>query len=154
MEELEDEGIWCFSGGWDEVDGGGLDLSGGRLWDVGGEVNEDALGGHVDGCDEGVDVGQEDGLERLFLFLLWWMDVSDQLFLFLVGAEKTGSEVLVHVFFIQVDHVLGDGIQTVFQNGGKLSGSMLLSESIFLSQGPDFPEEVFLVRDAVPEGLL
>ena len=55
---------------------------------------------------------------------------------------------------IQADHVLGDGIQTVFQNGGKLSGSMLLSESIFLSQGPDFPEEVFLVRDAVPEGLL
>ena len=102
MEELEDEGIWCFSGGWDEVDGGGLDLSGRRLWDVGGEVNEDALGGHVDGCDEGMDVGQEDGLEGLFFFLLWWMDVSDQLFLFLKGAEETGSEVLIHVFFIQV----------------------------------------------------
>ena len=136
------------------MDGGGLDFSGRRLRDIGGKADEDALGGHVDGCDEGVDVGQEDGLERLFLFLLWWMDVSDQLFLFLVGAEKTVSEVLVHVFFIQVDHVLGDGIQTVFQDGGELSGSMLLSESIFLSQGPDFPEEVFLVRDAVPEGLL
>ena len=154
MEELEDEGIWCFSGGWDEVDGIGLDFSGRRLRDVGGEADENALGGHVDGCDEGVDVGQEDGLERLFLFLLWWMDVSDQLFLFPVGAEKTGSEVLVHVFFIQVDHVLGDGIQTVFQDGGELSGSMLLPESIFLSQGPDFTEERFLVRDAVPEGLL
>lgn len=96
------------------MDGGGLDFSGRRLRDIGGKADEDALGGHVDGCDEGVDVGQEDGLERLFLFLLWWMDVSDQLFLFPVGAEKTGSEVLVHVFFIQVDHVLGDGIQTVF----------------------------------------
>ena len=82
------------------------------------------------------------------------MDVSDQLFLFPVGAEETVSEVLVHVFFIQVDHVLGDGIQTVFQDGGELSGSMLLPESIFLSQGPDFPEEVFLIRDAVPESLL
>ena len=136
------------------MDGGGLDFSGRRLRDIGGKADEDALGGHVDGCDEGVDVGQEDGLERLFLFLLWWMDVSDQLFLFLVGAEKTVSEVLVHVFFIQVDHVLGDGIQTVFQDGGELSGSMLLPESIFLSQGPDFPEEVFLIRDAVPESLL
>ena len=86
--------------------------------------------------------------------MLWWMDVSDQLFLFPVGAEETVSEVLVHVFFIQVDHVLGDGILTVFQNGGKLSGSMLLPESIFLPQGPDFAEEVFLIRDAVPESLL
>ena len=154
MEELEDEGIWCFSGGWDEVDGGGLDLSGGRLWDVGGEVNEDALGGHVDGCDEGMDVGQEDVLEGLLFFWVVWFHFADQLFLFPVGTEKTVSEVLVHVFFIQVDHVLGDGIQTVFQDGDKLSGSMLLPESIFLSQGPDFPEEVFLIRDAVPESLL
>lgn len=154
MEELEDEGGGCFSGGWDEVDGIGLDFSGRRLRDVGGQADEDAIGGHVDGCDEGMDVGQEDGLERLFFFLLWWMDVSDQLFLFPVGAEKTGSEVLVHVFFKQVDHMLGDGIQTVFQDGGELSGSMLLPESIFLSHGPDFAEEVFLIRDAVPEGLL
>ena len=96
------------------MDGIGLDFSGRRLRDVGGEADEDALGGHVDGRDEGMDVGQEDGLERLFFFLLWWLDVSDQLFLFPVGTEKTVSEVLVHVFFIQVDHVLGDGIQTVF----------------------------------------
>ena len=154
MEELEDEGGGAFSGGWDEVDSGGLDFSWRRLWDVGGQVDEDALGGHVDGCDEGMDVGQEDGLEGLLFFWVVWFHFADQLFLFPVGTEKTVSEVLVHVFFIQVDHVLGDGIQTVFQNGGKLSGSMLLSESIFLSQGPDFPEEVFLVRDAVPEGLL
>lgn len=154
MEELEDEGGGAFSGGWDEVDGIGLDFSGRRLRDVGGQVDEDAVVGHVDGCDEGMDVGQEDGLEGLFFFLLWWMDVSDQLFLFPVGAEEPGSEVLVNVFFIQVDHVLGDGIQTVFQDGGELSGSMLLPESIFLSHGPDFAEKVFLVRDAVPEGLL
>ena len=154
MEELEDEGGGAFSGGWDEVDGGGLDFSGRRLRDIGGKADEDALGGHVDGCDEGMDVGQEDVLEGLLFFWVVWFHFADQLFLFPVGTEKTVSEVLVHVFFIQVDHVLGDGIQTVFQDGGELSGSMLLPESIFLSQGPDFPEEVFLIRDAVPESLL
>ena len=136
------------------MDGGGLDFSGRRLRDIGGKADEDALGGHVDGCDEGMDVGQEDVLEGLLFFWVVWFHFADQLFLFPVGTEKTVSEVLVHVFFIQVDHVLGDGIQTVFQDGGELSGSMLLPESIFLSQGPDFPEEVFLIRDAVPESLL
>lgn len=136
------------------MDGIGLDFSGRRLRDVGGEADENAIGGHVDRCDEGMDVGQEDGLERLFLFWLIGFHLADQILFFPVGAEKTGSEVLVHVFFIQADHVLGDGIQTVFQDGDKLSGSMLLPESIFLSQSPDFAQEVFLVRDAVPEGFL
>ncbi len=142
------------------MDGAGLYLSGRRLRDAGGEMDEDTLGaaglgGDFDAVHEGVDASEEGGGKRGWFFRFGrCLSFEDQLPLFLVGAEQTGSVGLFHIAFIQLDHLLGDVVQAVVQLGLKLSGSFFLPESIFLPDILGFSLETFFIRNAVPQGFL